>query len=248
MPSLTIGSQGDAVRTLQQALISKGFEIEKADGKFGAKTADALKKFQEANGLEVDGKAGKQTLAKLGVKDDFDTGAVTQTQRVEGDAFADSSRAVATLSRFPSGPGMVSGTLVLNGNSYKFNTGTGSNLSVPLGNFEVTKHQTHRSLKDPRQAPFVRNGVGFSFALGHEGMGEGRAKDARATVKLHRKFREHPGERSLLRIHPDGRSPGSEGCIALTGTKAELERFRRDMLAAIDANGGSFKLTVRVAN
>ena len=59
------GSRGDAVRRLQQALIDLGFLNDKADGIFGKKTEDAVRKFQRANNLEADGLAGKKTQAIL---------------------------------------------------------------------------------------------------------------------------------------------------------------------------------------
>ncbi len=59
------GSRGDAVLRLQQALIDLGFLNDKADGIFGKKTEDAVRKFQRANNLEADGLAGKKTQAIL---------------------------------------------------------------------------------------------------------------------------------------------------------------------------------------
>ena len=59
------GSRGEAVRKLQQALIDLGFLKGKADGIFGNKTEDAVRRFQRANKLKADGLAGKQTQAVL---------------------------------------------------------------------------------------------------------------------------------------------------------------------------------------
>jgi GH24 family phage-related lysozyme (muramidase) len=55
---------GDDVKQVQEALIKKGYSIE-ADGVFGPKTDQAVKAFQKAEGLTVDGIVGPQTLAKL---------------------------------------------------------------------------------------------------------------------------------------------------------------------------------------
>ena len=66
------GSKGDEVRELQQALIDLGYLKGTADGIFGNKTEIAVRKFQKANKLSVDGLAGSSTrqliLSKAGSK------------------------------------------------------------------------------------------------------------------------------------------------------------------------------------
>lgn len=64
MPLIKKGSQGDAVKKLQQALNAKGYKLTE-DGDFGAKTEAAVKAFQKANGLEVDGEVGEKTWGAL---------------------------------------------------------------------------------------------------------------------------------------------------------------------------------------
>lgn len=66
-PVLRYGAKGDMVKLLQQKLSSKGYDIGRtgADGSFGLKTYDALKKFQEENDLVVDGICGPMTWAKI---------------------------------------------------------------------------------------------------------------------------------------------------------------------------------------
>ena len=49
--SLAMGDKGDDVRRLQQRLAELGYLDDKADGQFGAKTAAAVKAFNEANGF-----------------------------------------------------------------------------------------------------------------------------------------------------------------------------------------------------
>ena len=64
--SLQVGFTGsDEVRALQKRLKELGYYSGAADGDFGPATEKAVKAFQKANGLTADGKAGKQTLAKL---------------------------------------------------------------------------------------------------------------------------------------------------------------------------------------
>lgn len=63
--SLKKGSEGDAVRLLQNKLKQYGFLKGSVDGDFGQATEDAVEAFQRANGLYADGKAGAATLEKL---------------------------------------------------------------------------------------------------------------------------------------------------------------------------------------
>ena len=70
LPILSKGSKGDSVKALQALLNGYGFTdaTEKAlvvDGSFGTATLYALKAYQDANGLEVDGYCGEQTWTSL---------------------------------------------------------------------------------------------------------------------------------------------------------------------------------------
>lgn len=53
------------IRQIQKALKNAGYYKGAADGKMGPQTKEAVKKFQKANGLRVDGIVGKQTTRKL---------------------------------------------------------------------------------------------------------------------------------------------------------------------------------------
>lgn len=64
---LKLGSAGEYVALLQQALIDAGFNPGPVDGLFGHQTAEAVAQYQAANGLLVDGIAGGQTLDSLGI-------------------------------------------------------------------------------------------------------------------------------------------------------------------------------------
>jgi hypothetical protein len=58
--------QGDDVRLLQQRLFDLGYrELEIADGIFGPKTDQAVRRFQTVNGLVVDGRVGRNTWYRL---------------------------------------------------------------------------------------------------------------------------------------------------------------------------------------
>jgi peptidoglycan hydrolase-like protein with peptidoglycan-binding domain len=63
--SVKLGSRGDAVELLQEELNHQGYDAGKVDGIFGARTRNALIKFQRDNKLSVDGIAGKNTWKKL---------------------------------------------------------------------------------------------------------------------------------------------------------------------------------------
>ena len=63
---LQFGDSGNNVKKLQNALIDLGYmEKGSADGKYGYNTYNAVKAFQKANHLSVDGVAGPKTLTIL---------------------------------------------------------------------------------------------------------------------------------------------------------------------------------------
>ncbi|TPE67845.1 peptidoglycan-binding protein [Halalkalibacterium halodurans] len=62
---LRFGSSGQAVRDLQEKLKAKGFYNHSITGQYGRITTEAVREFQRANRLSVDGIAGPQTLAAL---------------------------------------------------------------------------------------------------------------------------------------------------------------------------------------
>ncbi len=64
-PVLREGDSGDYVYALQQMLISIGYLVDAADGKFGPKTAAAVRAFQRDNRLTVDGIVGISTWRAL---------------------------------------------------------------------------------------------------------------------------------------------------------------------------------------
>ncbi len=63
--TLRKNDRGREVVTLQQALSNLGYLNSQADGIFGTATETAVRNFQQANNLSVDGIAGKQTLELL---------------------------------------------------------------------------------------------------------------------------------------------------------------------------------------
>ena len=74
MPALRLGDrllkqgcEGEDVKQLQTCLIRLGYDCGKwgADGEFGDATELALRRFQKAHGLRVDGEFGEKSLAEL---------------------------------------------------------------------------------------------------------------------------------------------------------------------------------------
>ena len=68
MRALKKGCRGDDVRELQEMLNKIGYDCGTADGIFGTKTEKAVKRFQEAEGLEADGIAGEKTQEILAAR------------------------------------------------------------------------------------------------------------------------------------------------------------------------------------
>ena len=65
-PVLRLGAQGPAVAGLQDRLRAAGFDPGPSDAIFGARTAGAVRRLQQARGLAVDGIAGPQTWGATG--------------------------------------------------------------------------------------------------------------------------------------------------------------------------------------
>ncbi|MCP3140925.1 peptidoglycan-binding domain-containing protein [Pyxidicoccus xibeiensis] len=217
--SLTFGARGEEVRALQDQLRTAGFDPGASDGIFGQRTDRALRDFQASKGLEVDGIAGRRTFAALSGVDGMDpnapaAGGVNGTARLNGQ---------------PEGVGMTTGSITVNGNTYQFNSGGANAYSVPQGTYRVTAHRDSRS--DPG---FVRDGVGYSFLMEDPNRpGSDKMYDARAGR-----------DREWLRIHPDGRNPGTEGCIGIVGDAETQRQFRADLNAELQRNGGVYTLRV----
>jgi len=65
--AVRLGSRGDGVRCIQTALNAAGYSVGPVDGAFGNQTLRAVRSYQQAKGLVVDGVAGRQTGTALGI-------------------------------------------------------------------------------------------------------------------------------------------------------------------------------------
>lgn len=61
------GSSGATVTEMQTRLKAWGYYTGSVDGTYGSQTEKAVRYFQQSNGLSVDGQAGPETLAALGL-------------------------------------------------------------------------------------------------------------------------------------------------------------------------------------
>jgi len=71
------GSRGQEVRTIQDKLKRWGYYTGNVDGIYGSLTVAAVKRFQQRNGLKVDGIAGTQTLNAMGIMQSSNSGSST---------------------------------------------------------------------------------------------------------------------------------------------------------------------------
>ncbi len=84
--SLKQGDSGSSVTALQTALTKLGYYYGDITGNYGALTAKAVKRFQEANGLTIDGIAGSKTIAAINAKagSSISTSSGTKNSAVNG--------------------------------------------------------------------------------------------------------------------------------------------------------------------
>jgi len=70
------------VKRIQKVLYAAGFPCGMIDGIFGQLTEEAVKAYQKANGMKVDGIVGPGTLAKMGIGEDQKTFSLKKSRRV----------------------------------------------------------------------------------------------------------------------------------------------------------------------
>ena len=77
-----LGSSGGDVPTIQTKLQRWGYYSGAIDGIYGSRTAEAVRYFQQKNGLAVDGIVGPATLAALGLPSGGDAVSAAQSESV----------------------------------------------------------------------------------------------------------------------------------------------------------------------
>lgn len=219
--SLSIGDRGSSVRRLQQRLAAEGFDPGGVDGIFGSKTRAAVVAFQRSRGLSVDGVVGEDT--RLAFRRNYNSDRFQPAAEVGPAAPGADGTAVGSVTRNAGGRRqLVEGTVTVNGHMYRFRSGGFGRGSLPEGSYTITPHMHSRSNRS-----MSVGGVGYSFAMSD-------------------KFDPRVGAtRRLLRIHPDGGTPGTEGCMGIVGNADVQRQFRADMEAEIRRNGGRYQLQVR---
>lgn len=76
--------KSSTLKEAQQKLNQEGYNAGRADGKWGIKTADAVKSFQKENNIPVTGKLDQQTLADLGIGAPSTTGRSVSPKQSSG--------------------------------------------------------------------------------------------------------------------------------------------------------------------
>jgi peptidoglycan hydrolase-like protein with peptidoglycan-binding domain len=221
--SLAIGDSGSAVRRLQQRLAAAGFDPGGVDGKFGRHTEAAVKAFQRSHHLKVDGVVGEDTNTEFHQFQNDRNADRFDPPMIEGPAApgTDGTANGRVVSNAGGRRQMVQGTVTVNGHQYTFRSGGHGRGSLPEGTYNITPHMHSRNDRS-----MSVGGVGYSFAMSDK-------FDPRVN-----------GTRRLLRIHPDGGTAGTEGCMGIVGNADVQRQFRADMEAEIRRNGGSYQLNV----
>ncbi|QAS54849.1 hypothetical protein HLI_21600 (plasmid) [Halobacillus litoralis] len=96
--ALQPGDLGEEVRILQRTLSNKGYYSDSIDGSYGPATESAVRSYQSANNLTIDGMAGPGTLTSLGIYEGVSTGSPTIGALQPGDVGAEVEVLQQTLS------------------------------------------------------------------------------------------------------------------------------------------------------
>lgn len=197
-----------------------------------------LGKITPIQRLVVDGDVGKKTIAAIEefqrrvvgmrrVDGRVDVGGKTmkallgESSRPKRGAPPNLTARFESSSRDGQARQMMSGRITINSHTYDFRSGGHGRGFLPAGTYSVTPHRWDRS-----ESGYSVGGVGFSFAVSD-------AYDSRVG-----------DTRTLLRIHPDGGSVGTNGCIGIVGNATVQRAFREDMRAEFGRSNDQVSLRV----
>ena len=185
------------------------------DGAIGPKTIEAISEFQ------------RRVVGMTRPDGRVDPGggtirALNQTPAPPTAAPANCTAVFERTSRTGTRRQMKTGRITINSTTYTFRSGGHGRGNLPVGNYTVTPHLWNRS-----ENGFTVDGVGFSFAVSD--IYDPRVGDVR----------------TLLRIHPDGGSVGTNGCIGIVGDRRTQIAFREDMRSEFNRSSNRVSLTVR---
>ncbi|MFA5058639.1 MAG: peptidoglycan-binding protein, partial [Opitutaceae bacterium] len=173
---LKAGATGSNISDVQKFLADRGYDPGNVDGRFGDKTAAAVKDFQRANGLEVDGIIGPQTMGAM-VASGFGTGNAATPQLTNANAlprplaFAPEAATTFTPSSVPTKADLA---------SYIATAAADRNID-PTTALTVAQHEGLNSLttaSDGWQSLVRNNGVRetsygpFQLKVGNGGLGD----------------------------------------------------------------------------
>ena len=166
------GSKGDNVKQLQEMLNAKGAKLD-VDGKYGAKTEQAVKEFQKQQKIDSDGIAGKDTMGKLQPQEAAGPGTQPKGDPVaakpaEADKPAPADKPAAAAADKPAAAAADKPAA----------TEPGKALDLPAGYESLEKLSKSLADKDPRfstQTPEGRSATALALAIGGTEMyGKGR--------------------------------------------------------------------------
>ena len=90
------GGNAEQVKAVQQALKDKGHDPGEVDGKMGPKTQQALRDYQQKEGLKATGRLDTETASKLGVQAKADTSSTSPAASPSGSSSSGASGSSST--------------------------------------------------------------------------------------------------------------------------------------------------------
>lgn len=150
MSTLQVGSRGSAVESLQRRLTAAGYDAGGNDGIYGPKTRAAVESFQRAQGIDVDGIAGRDTFQKLRDRDGFQEPAVDNASGTPNLRRTGDFRELAAFAR-------AHGFTVTSTNGGRHNTGSAHyrGIAADVRTRDHTAAQVEQFMREARAAGYM---------------------------------------------------------------------------------------------